>query len=769
MKWLRIVNAYFGRPGIRPRRKVLFPLILLGTLLLSLTEYIVSEYSSTPSWLVQQFCVTFICAAGALLLNAYVPFLYKWHLASTSRTWKIISESLPALGIVVCLCIIHRRLFLGDIPYSYDHPVQILNGWIMSDKLLATGRLNGWVHDRGLGFPAGILYPQGAYYLMAVVKRLMLSDASFDRVYAYSFLISMAIWHLALYATGRLVKNITTGIIAGVLSMVDPGVFLQGGHSFAIDWGVWPSCVASGLCLLGSALFYRAISHNHRTALAVSALVSGIAITFHPISLVYLGASFALATVHAIVSMSTQRPLRIVANGLLAAALTVGVAALWLLPFLAYRQYSVPLSTGAVMLEQQITGFLSLTFFGNMWAMIIAAGVLGGIVAFLRNQYLLKFFVLLLILFTFLSSSLSFESLWKPLTLDIFISRLQPGRFYLYTRPIAFLCAGYAMDVLLRKYIRVAGNRTASTWRRYASLLLTASICGVFVVPLWRTAYNTYVKPSTTWTRRPDTWNNYMEVAEFLRNRSQPRAGIFRSMWDRYCPGNPHHCYEDAPAYSRMPQYFPAHHSGATFRGFFTRPDSANPYLVGANLNETVPARRAGNVRFIVTVRDTVPGANRQVFASGPLRVFEDITVKPDAPFHVEGRARAKLKAFRNEFISLELSDVTPDAFLVLHVFEFCNWHAFLNGKEIPIQPWKARNIEQLMRVKTDQNGLLEFRYVRGVPEKISPWITLLALFICGGIIGRKRITPAGVRILSHKVVSTGRRIAGSIRSRIRS
>ncbi|MBN2531016.1 MAG: hypothetical protein JXR76_31810 [Deltaproteobacteria bacterium] len=731
-----------------------YPLALFAVAVISLLWYLGEE-----SWILKHIYLIFTLSSAALLIEIFLPLLYgkRENRSKNHRISGIIWECIPPVVIMVVVSIVFRDIFKGEIPYSYDHPIQILNGWIMSDKLLATDRLSGWVHDRGLGFPAGTLYPQGAYYLMSFVKWILPADMSWDRVYAYSFLLSMFIWHNTVYGAGRLIKNRTTGLIAGLLAVVDPGAYFQGGNNFAVYWGVWPSCVAGGLCLFGAALFYRAISRNSVYSFISAAIVSGWAITFHPVALIYLMVSFGLATVHVIIVFAWEKPWKITLKAAALGAMTVGVAAVWLLPFLAYKEYSEPLQSGLADFEKLVANFLSLTFYPNMWALVFATSILGAILAYIERRPLMIFFVLLSAVFTLMSSSLISEHVWVPLELDTFIRRLQPSRFYLFIRPISLLAAGYAVSYLLDLYVRhdasrrPPGNRFPG-WRNYANLLLTTSVFAVFVVPGVTEAFKKYVEPATHWSRLPDTWEDYRKVAAFLKEQPTPPLGIIRAMWDRRCNSNVHHCYEDSTVYSTVPQYFPAHHSGATFNGFFAPRSPQRPDSPVANLNTNLASRRMGNVKYIVTDRAAVPGAAKKIFSSGKLNVFVDDAVQADRPFAIEGGANARLVDFEDEYIAIDIEDVQPKSRLVLHVFEFCNWHAFLNGKEIPIKIYNKKTIKRLMRVDIPENGLLEFKYIHGTPERLSPWITFVTLLICIVIPFRRRISPAQIRKLVCRI-----------------
>lgn len=655
------------------------------------------------------------------------------------------------------------KIFLGEPPLSSDHPLHLFQGWVMADHLLPSGRVSGWVHLRGAGYPAGVLYPIGGNLLLAVVRYLLPGSVSWEMVYGVGFLIAMTAVHLALYLTGRTVGGPWVGLVAGLLSAVDQGAYRQSGWSFAVYVGVWPVSLSMAEALLAAVLLHhrmvRPRDRRDLRSLLLVALLIGASVVTHPMSLAFLTLALPVVLIHAGLETERQRPWRAIGRGIGAAALGLALSAFWLLPFLAFRDYSRTLGTGSVILNRQAQGIVDLTFFGNLWPVAAALALFGGVAAWRARFPTGRLLTLLFALIALAVNGTTLVSLeldrWWPR-----LSNIQPDRFYLYLRPLAYLLAGLGAVWVARRAGAVISPKLSGA-RRWGLRVLACVAFGAYLLPVAEAVFWEEISPRGYWQSYPVDYAHYRQVCAFIRHdvaeTSDEHRGFVRTVWPPLCPttlGDSGHCFEASPIYTGVGHFHPAYHSAAGFRGLFG-------FMGRGGSNELL---RALGVRYRVTAYEQ-PG-QRALFHSGPLWVYPVRRAAP-GPFTVRGQAEVRLERFDDELVVMTVEDAAAGDRITLHIPYFPNWHAFLDDRELPIDLVPIEGIDQAMDLPL-RDGRLELRYQRGAPEIGGALVSLLALLIALALVSWNRLVPLIPERLRERATKLGEGAARELRHRRR-
>jgi hypothetical protein len=636
------------------------------------------------------------------------------------RRSDLVAEVLCPLVVVAVVLGLFHQIFLGEVPLGADHPLHLFNGWVMAERLLPTWRLNGWVAARGAGFPAGIEYPQGASLLLAAIRFCLPSSVSWEMVYGIGFVGAMLFCQLAIYLAGRSIGGPWAGLLAALFSSLDQGAYRQGGYAFSVSVGVWPISLSMAFGLLGIVLLHRALDRPGSRMLALVAVLFGAAVLTHPMSVAFLGLAVPVLVLHAALEAERRGPLAVAARGFLAAGLGGAIAAYWLVPFLAFSGYALDQGTGSWSLASQASGVVQLDLFVGMWCLPAGLALVGGIGAWRRRLPAARFLTLLFALIALVTNgdtilALELDRWWDRL------ANLQPQRYYLYLRPIAFLLAGLGAVLVLERVGEVFSDRVGAV-RRWGLRVLACVAFGVFLVPVAEAVFWSEVSPRGRYQGLPTAYRHYQEVCDFIREDARAHAaehrGYVRSTWPTTCwlEGGGH-CYETSPVYTGIGHLHPSWHSAATFKGLFGF----------RGRGSSMAMYRALGVRYLVTTaarRDL-----REVFRSGELRVYE-VNDVAQGPHKVIGRARVRLESFEDERVRFTVQGAGPGDRMSLSIPYFPNWHATLDGREVPIEVVSVQGINEAMALQL-ADGALELRYDRGVPEATGAAITCLALLIC--------------------------------------
>lgn len=631
---------------------------------------------------------------------------------------ELVGELVGPLFVTGAVLGAFHRILLGDAPVGGDHPIHLFQGWVMAEHLLPSGRLSGWVNLRGAGYPAGVLYPGAASLLIALVRFATPASVTWDQAYGIAFLLAMLVCHLSIYASGRLVGGPWVGLLAGCFSVVDVGAYRQSGWHFAVSYGVWPTVLSMSLAVVGVLALHRALLASSRRGGVLAAILVGASLLVHPMAVAFLALALPAAVGHAALEAEGPRPLWVVVRGAGFSALGVALAGCFLGPFIALSESARTLGTGAVALRSQARGLVDLGFFEKLWTVPAAAALIGGFVAWRSKLPAARLLTLLLVGLALVTNGttltgLDVERLWSHL------SNVQPDRFYLFLRPMAYVLAGVGIVAVLR----FAGTAVEGPMppRRWLVAFAACAIFGSYLVPVAETFFWEVYAVRAGWRGRGSGWRDYMATARFIKRDAARRGGILRSTWDYNCGeafAGGTHCFESSPAFTGIGHLHTLYASGASFDGLFDlRGDPETLEVLGVRYRVTTKAR---------------PGETA-LFASGPLKVYEVAGVA-EQPFTVRGDADVRLLQFEDELVRFRVGEAAAGARLTLHVAAFERWRATIDGREVPIERRQVGSVRALMDVPLSE-GELVFRYTRGAAEHLGWVVSLAALLICLGLV----------------------------------
>jgi hypothetical protein len=259
--------------------------------------------------------------------------------------------------LVVATALVYGKLLLGRTPWAHDHGVQWLKV-IELERLLRSGHLTGWSDFEFAGYPANVLYPFGSYLVVAVLH--VLPGVSLLTAYSWSVFLCLLGVALACYVVGRIHFSHATGVVAGLITLVDPGDFSIGGYSFSVNWGCWPCAAAGSGTLVAVALLPGALQRGTVRALAPVGILLGASVMFHPVALL-LAVAIAPLVLLAAVTSEAPLPFKLLVQRLAIVVLgAIAACAFWVIPFLeAERLFGIH--------EMHWAPFRSADIWGALW------------------------------------------------------------------------------------------------------------------------------------------------------------------------------------------------------------------------------------------------------------------------------------------------------------------------------------------------------------------------------------------------------------------
>jgi len=196
---------------------------------------------------------------------------------------------LPYLAVAAGTLVALGPVSLGEMPVSQDHANHYFFTEILAHDLLPSGRLFGWTDRYGLGYPFGDISYTLSYVVTGFAHLISFGLVDLGASYAFGICI---VWLVASLAVVALARRLGAGPwgagLAGLVSAIDPGSSVEGGWTWFMFHGVWPQNLATGVWVLALLALWRLSQRSDTQRLALAALLSGLSILFHPISLVTL-------------------------------------------------------------------------------------------------------------------------------------------------------------------------------------------------------------------------------------------------------------------------------------------------------------------------------------------------------------------------------------------------------------------------------------------------------------------------------------------------
>jgi hypothetical protein len=625
------------------------------------------------------------------------------RLVALSRTWGV--AALPAL--------LQSLPLLWKTPLSHDHPAHLFKAWHFWTEMLGRGRLRGWSHFWGFGFPSDELVPSGGELWVCLFRVLSLGQLSWQRTYALAFAGFLVFKAVAVYAFARRSFGHGAAVVAAWITCLDVGAFSEGGWVWNTEWGVWPVSLSMCLILVAFVELDRVLA----TGRARHVLGAGVAVAWallaHQVALLVLAVVIPLLIVDRLFSEERPPPLRLL-QACAAVALGFALSAFTLVPFLARAGSAMDLGVATTSLAEVLGKLVTLRTFARLSPVIHGLALCGAWLALRQRRPQAVFLCASAAAFVVLSSDL--------LTAVLHLERVFPNvikieapRMLLIAKLFWFPLAGHAIVWVLSRarlpWRPESGSSKAV--RRGVQLVLVAAI----VLPGLPRLYKAEVEKNIQGEAETPHYADLEQAFAWAQALRQREPGRYRIAYEL---GRDDHTSTLAPLYDGAPMYKIGDTPSQIFDGM--------PMTDGPEMLEAL------SVRYVVshTRREEPYFAHERSFGALELYRFERYRADP---FELEGEGRAELVEWGPERMRVRLRGTSAESRLRLHVAAYERWRATQEQVALPITRVTVHGAEDpvLMEVSASDGELL-LEYVDGSPDRLGLLVSLGALPVFAGL-----------------------------------
>lgn len=736
-------------------------LVVVGSLLAWLPRSYVAQVLGTAAWLAG---LALLGRAAWPWLDQPLPRLLRRKgsgddeaVAPPGWTWqRLVRESAGPFVLLLLLVLLYHPLLAGHMPWQADHTVHQWKAWILSEKLLPSGRLSGWIHHSGTGYPAEVLYPPLGDLWMAVVRHATFKALSWETTYALGFFGVLAFCTGAFYHLGRRLFGPVAGLAAALFVLTDMGGFREGGYIFTVRYGVWPLQLGITLGFVALLKFHDLLRTRGWRHLLRFGLAVGAALLAHPVTLIFFLVALPLYALLQWLRSSPGSASRL-GKGLAGVALGCGLAAFWLVPFFSKASgFSAHVTNQWKSIAEIAEGVIAANLWRNAWSWPLILGGLGGAVALRERRPMASYLFALSAVFLVAGSLTTYNELgvanWIASARFV-----QFQRFVIFVKLAWFLLAGYLLQRVLGGIPPTADDakpsdawanafrggddaRPGSVWRRAVLVATVCLVASPFVLPLtWKLA-ETRVLPVGQLTsvreKGPFLRDFRALLGRVCRAQKEKGAGFFRL---GYLSAFNDHEMAGGATYCDVPEVKLSFIPSATFK--------YRAYLSPSAVPRSKEDYRALNVRFLM-VNGTRPAPSwaRQVARRGRLALYEVPDYRPERytvlrltvadsggpRYERVDPATLGLKVrFSDEKITVRAPKVEPGLFLVLHTAHFVNWRVRRGGADLKIRAYDrlAPKVKGLMMVPL-QSGVTVFTYESGWVDHVSRLVSVITVLL---------------------------------------
>ncbi len=634
--------------------------------------------------------------------------------ANWAEVGLLVLAILPAIIVSVPL--------LGDTPLSYDHATHLFKGWHFWDEMLARGRLRGWSHFWGFGFPSDELVPCGGELWIALFRAVTLGQLSWMRTYSLAFAgflifkTAAAYWFARGFRLGR-----AAAVACAWFTIGDPGGMLEGGWTWHTYWGVWPVSLAMSFALLALVRFNRILEGGGSRDVFAAGAWLGAALLTHQMPLPTFAVALPLLVLDHLLRARKPR-LEDVARVGFGLAFAFALVAFFLVPFLARTRYAQDLGSLGDSLPVVAQNTLKLETFQNVPTLMHALPLLGAWFALRRRLPGGVFLTTAAVLFVVLGSGTLLRDLHLERALPTLV-KLEANRFLLIAKLFWFPLGGLAAVSLLGLGEGSALFRLSGKKRTLAYGALTAALLGAAVVaPTYAVLHGAnmskqYVGPdakvSKLYVGEQDRqlWASYPALLAWtrrLRDSTTEHYRIAYEMWRN------DHLSTIAPAFDHTLMY----KIGSTPTQIFDK-------MPMTNETELLEAL---SVKYVVSATRLNWSTLELERRFGRLWVYRFLRYRPE-PFTMLGPGHAELLEFSPERVRIRVSGTSPESRLKLHVASYDRWQARTGSEVLPLTTVTTLGIEypDLMEVPV-RDGELVLEYVYRTPDWLGLLLSLGAL-----------------------------------------
>lgn len=693
-----------------------------------------------------------VVAVAAILMGAYL--FWQWASGGLERSFTladrrfdvktVLKESFGPVAIMAVTIGVYWPLARGYMPWMADHTVHQYKAYVLAEHLIPSGRLMGWSHLSGSGFPAGQLYPILGDLWVTVVRYLTFGQLSWETTYAWALLLVLLFTNLVPYYVGRRLFGPVAGLVAGLLVLTDLGGFREGGWTFTVRYGVWPLALAVSLGLL-SLERLRALSTTRDLSGVVSfAAVAALGLLAHPFNLILLAAAVPLFCIYQ--HLWYRKPF-VWLKSLGAMGLGLGLCSFWLVPYLARAgDYSAKVSNLWKSLPAIGTDVLEGGLFEGFWPWALVLGALGAVVVVFERRPFGRFLGALSALLLAGASITVYAGTDVESWLGS-IRHVQFQRLVIFVKLIWAVSAGYLVQRVFvglpssadggeaRPVVRTPSipehprRRLRHRITQAAGLLVAAPLVSPIVTGFVTQRLIPLTRIETRQSGVP-FHDDFVALLEEIETREASSESFFRVA---YWTGFNDHSLANGPVLSGLAQVKCSFIPGETFRFLANSSPSEVP--------RTPKDFEVLNVKYILANRPLPQSLSKEsvlIARRGRLSLHElqrysraRATLLSSKDPAEEKAGKVEVEEVGPETIRLRVSDLSEPTELVVHTAAFANWRASQSGRELQIEPYDglAPNVDGLMKV-TVTNGVVTFAYVQQPIDWVAKLLTLLALAI---------------------------------------
>jgi hypothetical protein len=602
---------------------------------------------------------------------------------------------------------------LWKTPLSHDHPAHLFKAWHFWTEMLGRGRLRGWSHFWGFGFPSDELVPSGAELWVCMFRALSLGQLSWQRTYALAFAGFLVFKALATYAFTRRSFGHGAAVVAAWITCLDVGAFSEGGWVWNTEWGVWPVSLSMCLILVAFVELDRVLATGRARHVLGAGVAMAWALLAHQVALLVLVVAIPLLILDRVLSAQQPQPLRLLQA---CGAVTLGLAlsAFTLIPFLARASDAMDLGVATTSLADVLGKLLTLRTFQRLSPVIHGLALLGAWLALRQRRPQAVFLCASAAAFVVLSSDL--------LTAVLHLERVFPNvikieapRMLLIAKLFWFPLAGHAIVWVLSR------ARLPWPWpsrsSRAARRGLQAALLAAIVLPGLPRLLAAEVGANIQGEAETPHYADLEQAFAWAKALRESEPGRYRIAYEL---GRDDHISTLAPLYDGAPMYKIGDTPSQIFDGM--------PMTDGPEMLEAL------SVRYVVTHarRDEPYFKHERRFGALELYRFERYRADP---FELVGPGRAELVEWGPERMRARLSGTDPESRLRLHVAAYGRWRVTLDQAALPITRVTVYGAEDpvLMEVPV-RDGELLLSYVDGPPDRLGLLGSLGALPVFAGL-----------------------------------
>jgi len=703
---------------------------LLAALLLCATG-VPLALADTPIW---WFGGALLLAAATLALRTYGQRLVqRAEQLRAPRSWRglqvrplVLAADGLCVGIVVWIgTTMLSEIAGGDRPIGGDHAVHYVRAFELHERLLPSGRLFGWSHDAFAGYPANYLDPPGAALWVNAVHALGLGLSNFSAAYAVAVLLCHLFMGLAMYRFGRMLAGPLVGLLAAVLCLTDLSASGMGGWTHAIEYGAWPQTLSLAFALMALCSVPAIASERRLAPLGAFGLWMGLAIVTHPIQLLVLVLVFVCTALAAGLADGVKAATALFRFGL-SCALSLLVAAAWLIPFLGARGESNPIGVWWDSSYEIGRGLLELRALPGTLGWVLAFGALAIVLMLRTRRFALLLTALLALCIPAVSNSTFIDELHLPGVSRAFV-QVQLVRLSSMVKPFWFVLAAYFVVAAVAHAQRLGRSEAADAPppASHARAAVFAAVLGLLtlpvLVPAGQVFWTRHVRKAVvTESERP--MHAAREQLERWLETQLPGDGFYRV---GLFGGDDHELLDLATHIDR-----PIYEHGVTpASSFLYQMTGDDPAIL-----------EAVNLRFAISRRHLPTEQFEPLTTFGGYRLYRFKRWHPQ-PFRIDsGRGDVRVERFDDEEIVLRAA---PGAHgkLRLAVSYFSRWRAYHDGRRVPMTLTYLREVPTntgFMTVKLAP-GLHRFAFERTLGDRLAIPLGLLGVVLCALLIAVDR------------------------------